>query len=818
MDQEEKKKLESAKTITISSSGTVGKAGQRKIFSDTGTLKALPLTPHEKPVPFYDKSSIKKKKNPSARFSLEVLKTRASITAHMFQRKEVVDDFVGPGLSKFTNCPIDNTPQIHQDEIPRIENNFEPLEVFNEGGQGVISAAKDKNLGRIVALKSLRDKLPDEESVTRDFITEAKVTAQLDHPAIIPVYALNTDQANGFHMAMKLINGKTLRDHLKNIILAYHHKGIEYFDEKASLFKRLEIFLHVCDAMSYAHHRNIMHCDLKPENIMIGEYMEVYVMDWGLAKIIHSPEDETTPWVKPETIAGTPRYLSPEDVHGRKCDERADIFVLGLILQEVTTLQYAIGEKKTTKSLRTSKTAFWNRWCTSSTSESTAILKASSGKPSLSTAKTVIRPSRALADDIRNYMQGNEVKALPDNFFLKIIRWTSHHRTLMLFTFLLTILIAAISVSFIIYQHLQRAQLANERAEAINLAYSKCMAAASSLDRLILYQEKNLTVLAAHVVNLLKIRNVKEPLRFTIYDADGNVRTPPDAVFSEYYRDKVSFSEGICKFAPDVNTIFGTEMARILSPLVGKMKLCILESEPGVHFSPQNRDELLEKALTEGMPAKSVYVGLKGGIQLSYPWRNAYSEDFDPRKRPWYIRGKFSAVPVWGKPYIGSDYLVGLSLPCSMQICDEEGNFYGVTGLDVSFNKFAKSLLNTGNIGHFVIESAIIDVDGRIIVSSNSEFLKNDFDWSQHKQGGEMQMKFFSTPKIRRKILNTKYGIISVNEFPYGEVIYIYAQLKSLNWVCIQKINYNIYLQVYRRRLLMQKAEDFKRLKIQSVK
>lgn len=818
MDQEEKKKLESAKTITISSAPPARETGHRKTFTETGTLKAMPVPSPEKPVSAYDKSPRQKKKNPSARFSLEVLRTRASITAHIFQKKEVVDDFVGAGLSRFTNCPIDNTPQIHQDEVPRIENNFERLEVFNEGGQGIISAAKDKNLGRIVALKSLREGLPEEDSVTRDFITEAKVTAQLDHPSIIPVYALNTDRENGFHLAMKLVNGKTLRDHLKNIILAYRRKGIENFDEKASLFKRLEIFLHVCDAMSYAHHRNIMHCDLKPENIMIGEYMEVYVMDWGLAKAIRSPEDENTPWVKPETISGTPRYLSPEAVHGKKCDERADIFVLGLILQEVATLQYAVGGEENDEVLTNIKDGTLEPPVHLFNVGIDRDLKGIIRKATEFHREDRYQTVRELAEDIRSYMQGNEVKAAPDNLFLKVIRWTFHHRTLMMFTFLLAILIAAISVSFIIYQSLQRARLASERADAINIAYSKCMSAAGTLDRMVLNQEKNLSLLSAHVVNLLKIRNKNEPLRFTIYDAKGETRTPSDAVFSEYYRDKVSFSEGICKFAPDVNPAFGTEMAHILSPLVGKMRVCILESRPGVHLSPQNREELLEEALTEGMPTKSVYVGLKGGIQFSYPWRNAFSEEFDPRTRPWYIRGKFSSVPVWGKPYIGSDYLVGLSLPCSMQICDEEGNFYGVTGLDISFNKFAKSLLNTGNVGHFVIESALIDVDGRIIVSSNSEFLKNDFDWSQHKQGGEMQMKFFATPKIRRTILNTKYGIISVNEPPYGEVIYIYAQLKSLNWVCIQKIDYDIYLQVYRRRLLMQKAEDFKRLKVQSVK
>ena len=116
-----------------------------------------------------------------------------------------------------------------------------------------------------------------DDKLARDcFLTEAQVTAQLDHPTIVPVYSLNKDQQNGIHLAMKLVKGQTLKEYLDKIILHYEMDGVRKFDLKKGLHHRLDIFLRICDAISYAHSRNIMHCDLKPANIMIREYNETY--------------------------------------------------------------------------------------------------------------------------------------------------------------------------------------------------------------------------------------------------------------------------------------------------------------------------------------------------------------------------------------------------------------------------------------------------------------------------------------------------------------------------------------------------------------
>ncbi|MBR4673492.1 MAG: protein kinase [Victivallales bacterium] len=123
----------------------------------------------------------------------------------------------------------------------------------------------------------------------------------------------------------------------------YRVRGIDAFDENMMLRARLEFFLHVCDTISYAHQRNVIHRDLKPENIMIGKYMEVFVMDWGIARVLPKEQASTQP--SNEQITGSPEYFAPEVLQRERLDLRSDIFLLGLVLQEVVTLQHAIDGK-----------------------------------------------------------------------------------------------------------------------------------------------------------------------------------------------------------------------------------------------------------------------------------------------------------------------------------------------------------------------------------------------------------------------------------------------------------------------------------------
>jgi len=206
------------------------------------------------------------------------------------------------------------------------------------GGMGVIRKVFDARIERHAALKVIDPQLATHPEALGRFLDEARITGQLDHPNIVPVYDVEMD-GGGIPTAllMKLIEGKTLTERIGPP--GTHH------DER-TLTGLLEIVLKVCDAVAFAHSRGVLHRDLKPDNVMIGEFGQVYVMDWGCAHIMARgkrklPEGapRRTFFEADGTVIGTPGYMAPEQARGDsdQLDERTDVFGLGGILYHVLT-------------------------------------------------------------------------------------------------------------------------------------------------------------------------------------------------------------------------------------------------------------------------------------------------------------------------------------------------------------------------------------------------------------------------------------------------------------------------------------------------
>ncbi len=227
-------------------------------------------------------------------------------------------------------------------------NDYQKYSNFKEmagGGNGLLLACKDNNLGRTVALKKLR---PDLAASVRDrqrLLREARVTAQLQHPATVPVYEIGKDDQGQIYFAMKKIEGEDLFKILSRIA-----RGDESTIGTYSLDRLLGILIQESNALAYAHTHGVIHRDVKPENILVGFFGEVYLMDWGVAKIWGRPNDggvdeEVTGHELRERLTtagsrpGTPLYMSPEQVQGNKTiDERTDIFSTGVVLYELLAL------------------------------------------------------------------------------------------------------------------------------------------------------------------------------------------------------------------------------------------------------------------------------------------------------------------------------------------------------------------------------------------------------------------------------------------------------------------------------------------------
>jgi eukaryotic-like serine/threonine-protein kinase len=198
------------------------------------------------------------------------------------------------------------------------------------GGMGEVVLARDARLDRDVAIKRLRSAKPSELTIQR-FLREAKIQARLDHPAICPVHELGVDTHGQPYFTMKRLTGTTLAVHLKQ--------------RTKTPQELLRAFVDVCLAIDFAHERNIVHRDLKPGNVMLGDYGEVYVIDWGVARILDEAEPLTssttaTPlepgMTQAGTLLGTPGYMAPEQIdRASQVGPPADIYSLGALLFEI---------------------------------------------------------------------------------------------------------------------------------------------------------------------------------------------------------------------------------------------------------------------------------------------------------------------------------------------------------------------------------------------------------------------------------------------------------------------------------------------------
>jgi len=234
------------------------------------------------------------------------------------------------------------------------EKKYEIGGVVAQGGMGAILDAKEMVTERVVAMKVMLDRSSPDD-LTR-FVAEAKVTAQLEHPNIVPVHELSVDENDQVYYTMKFVQGVTLRKVLE--LLA---QGDPETLKKYPLPVLLTIFQKVCDAIAFAHNRGVIHRDLKPENIMLGDFGEALVMDWGLAKVlgkhstsnevlrsmVHSLPPEASGATLAGTVMGTPQYMAPEQARGEveELDPRADIYSLGAMLYHLLALHPSVTGK-----------------------------------------------------------------------------------------------------------------------------------------------------------------------------------------------------------------------------------------------------------------------------------------------------------------------------------------------------------------------------------------------------------------------------------------------------------------------------------------
>ena len=210
---------------------------------------------------------------------------------------------------------------------------FQLGSLLGRGGMGEVLVAEEVEIGRSVAIKRMRGDVGSPEMAAR-FLREAKIQARLDHPSIVPVHVIGHDSAGRPYFTMKRLTGTTLAEVLEA--------------GRDTLQRLLRAFGDVCLAIEFAHAKGFIHRDLKPANIMLGDYGEVYVLDWGLARELDGapvtgrddqPVTATRDSLGGETqlgaVMGTPGYMSPEQLRGEEVGRPTDVYALGAILFEI---------------------------------------------------------------------------------------------------------------------------------------------------------------------------------------------------------------------------------------------------------------------------------------------------------------------------------------------------------------------------------------------------------------------------------------------------------------------------------------------------
>ena len=698
----------------------------------------------------------------------------------LFPRRSVVDDTIeliraggdepGRDLKTFE---VEDSPSTDVGELYAVDS-----PPFASGGQGSVSRAVDRALGCSIAMKSLHAHLLHDAGARQNFLNEAKLTASLDHPSIVPIHGLFRDGKDGMHLAMKLISGHTLSDYLRKIVAIYRKKGVRYFDEQKSLRNRLEIFLRVCDAMEHAHSRNIIHRDLKPENIMIGRHRETYITDWGLAVPLKEGQKLTK-------ITGTPAFIAPEVLTTRKADFRSDIYSLGIILFELVTLKPAFSEKDLTTLLKQVKlgqhapvTHLFR--CHIDNDLKAVILKAIDVDP-----EKRYRQVSQLAEDLRRCLTNEETIARPDNLFTKACRWGVKHRRGMLLTMMLILLLCVGGFARMLYREILWSTERRLRDNAIGEAYREVSAIATALGKNLQKIEYQLDRLQMNLsFSALKV-NVPAEAKKKLFVSLAEYKSspPPSLVYSKSYRHRID-TESSCVFNY-LGRKIDPDQLKYFANTASFMRRAVLDLPLGAEKSAEAK--AAAALIGEGKAIKSIYFSLPDGTFACYPGsRDDFPDDYYPPGRDWYKRAAQAAgLPVWTGPYRDSGVHGELVVTCSMAVYGAQRRFVGYGGIDFSLTKLAEQLLGPkGNSSAGTCEKLLLNSDGEVLFRMVPE--------------GRPFVTHFNDARLLRRMGKMKYGTILTRRGD-REMLLAFASLDAMGVLYAEYLDVSRLLEEQRK-------------------
>jgi serine/threonine-protein kinase len=353
---------------------------------------------------------------------------------------------------------------------------FLVLRPHKEGGLGVVSVARDRELNRDVALKEIKPERADEAGARARFLAEAEITGGLEHPGVVPVYGLGRHADGRLYYAMRFVHGESLQQGLER----FH--ATDWKEDGAgaralALRGLLRRFVDVCNAVAYAHSRGVIHRDLKPANVLLGPFGETLLVDWGLAKPLQAEAGKAVPpqgYLRPSSgaavatqagaVVGTPPYMAPEQASGGAVGPAADVYGLGAMLYYLLAgqapfggadavqivMQVVQGHCKPAREINKSVPAALSAVCQ----------KAMALAPQDRYAS-----AKELAAEVESWLADEPVTAYREPSLARLARWARRHRPLVASAAaLLLTVVAALAVGIIaVNRERERTEVARQR-------------------------------------------------------------------------------------------------------------------------------------------------------------------------------------------------------------------------------------------------------------------------------------------------------------------------------------------------------------------
>lgn len=673
---------------------------------------------------------------------------------------------------------------------------YQFLDRVGEGAMGEVHLVAEQRLLRQVALKTLRPTYMKDPIALGRFLNEVQITAQLDHPNIVPIYCLDALN-NSLAYTMKLVSGRTL----KAIFLAarqqWRQKG--GCETSLDLNARLAIFLKVCEAIHYAHSRGVIHRDLKPSNLMVGDYGEVYVMDWGIARVMGQAgqsESETSvlevsvdlsqedvDLTQSGQILGTPRYMSPEQIKGQNnhLDGRSDLFALGAILYETVTLKTAFRGDSPVQLLKRILTGQIEPWSGVHPRQPLPVELQAIAYKAMAQKREARYPNvNAMREDILRYLQGEPIMARPDNALQKIARQLNRHRHWVLLGVMLFILFSAgVSLGLYYVQHLER-QAAHQRETQIT-ALMERVAQRSRAMNMHFMRIENWTYELASLARYRLLQG--QALSMPVYLSQHF--NPPDAQLSQRYGEQTSTEWPIV--VPAWGTVGQPYLADIqkLQSLRPYFKRLLLRSDGKEHvLETQQQRELIQNSHLPVMWATVVLT--RSDTAFWYPGKDltaaAYQKQFSPTHRPYYLIAAHQQGVQWGEPYVDgtSDNVL---FPSALALYSPQQQLLGTVSLDTQPEQFLQTQMHFDQ-GSSVQRVFLSNAQGEIIVQGERT-PTGDFKNRAVKTKVELPQR-----AVREALKKPETGYLIK-----GDSLWIYYYLPTPRWFYVVEADLNHLLK-----------------------